>query len=162
MNAHEVIDRISSKTPRQKIIGSLVIVGVLVVIALGFMYAGYRLAHRWSDSAYLENEKKRDKQITDLEASAAQHEKNETQLAAQNSLLKKQNEATAQILEQRDKTAAVEAAKKLTELNAERAKRFDDIDADANYDDQICGLCADAAKSGFPLSKDFCKRCEGK
>lgn len=147
-------------TPKRKIITALVVIGVLAAMAFGLMYAGYRISHTWADSEYLRKEAERDKKIAVLEADADRHLKNETQLAAENSLLKKQNEALAEVYKAADTKTERDAADKFAARTAEQAKRLADIDADANYDSQICGLCADAKRSGFPLSADFCRRCE--
>lgn len=161
MNIHELIDRFGTQTPRARLLGYVAALAVIGAILLGVFYAGVRSAHQWADSKYLQESAKRDKLIAEYEASAAIHEKNESQLAAQNALLKKQNEATAEILGQRDKAIAAASAKKFTDLANERNKQYENIDADGNYDSQLCGLCADAARSGHKLSDSICGRCKG-
>ena len=161
MNVHEQIDRIGAWSPRQKVIAGAVIIGVLTILAFGLMYAGYRVGTDWADSEYLRKSAEREKRIAVLEANAERHIKNEAQLAAENSLLRKQNQAVAEILDQRDRAQAAEEARKFTELANERNKRYQDIDTDADYDSQLCGLCAEASRSGHKLGESLCGRCKG-
>lgn len=162
MGAHESLESILSATSRQKIIGAAVIIGVLVAIVFGVMYAGHKIFGSWADSKYLQESKKRDDKIAVLESDAERHIKNETQLTAENSLLKKQNAAMAEAQKLADTDRERKALADLAKREADRAKAFGDIDADADYDSQVCATCEDYRKSGFPLSADFCRRCEVK
>jgi cell division protein FtsB len=151
-NIHEQIDRFSSLTPRMKVIVAGIAV-LLVVGVLAFVFwLGARSGDGWAESRYIRERDERLKKIAVLEES-------ERQLGAENALLKKQNEAVAEAYEQADTARTREAAQAFTELLAERNKRLHEIDLDADFDSQICGLCSDAAKAGFQLSDEFCKRC---
>lgn len=157
---HEFIDGVEAKPLRTKIIGTLVFIGILIMIAVGLMYAGHRIGKSWADSSYLRESKKRDDQIAVLLSDAARHENNEKQLAAENSLLKKQNEALTEAQKLADTDRERKALADLAQREANRANQFGQIDADADYDHQLCEMCAAYRAKGFPLSAKLCERCE--
>lgn len=161
MNAHEMIDRFGSKSPRFKVAVALIIAAI-VFGSLGLAFwLGSIKGSEWADSKYLQERAEREKAIAVLEANANRNLATEKQLAAENALLKKANEATAEILSQRDKQAAAAEAKKFTDLAKEREKRYETIDADTDFDSQLCGLCSDARRAGHQLSESLCGRCKG-
>jgi hypothetical protein len=121
------------------------ILGILVVIALlaGSFWLGTQKGKEWADSEYLREREERNKKLAVLES--------------ENDALKKQNEVQAEILRTNDAALRGDAAK-FTKLLEERNERIKNIDA-TDPDDQLCGLCSDAARSGFPLSVSTCGRC---
>ncbi len=155
MNVHEQIDRVGRWTPRTKIIVGL----VAFALVIGVLYAMFSFGSRLADHRYEQDRKARDARIAVLEANAARHEQNERELAAENALLRKQNEATAEILRANDRILEGNASN-LTKLLTERNKRYEEIDADNDFDSQLCGMCSDFASSGFPLSDATCGRCK--
>lgn len=152
MNLHEQIDRFSARSPRQKVLAGGVVLAAIVAVLLGVFYLGVSKGDGWADSRYLKDREQRMQQIARFEA-------NEKQFAAENALLKKQNEATAEILKANDAKLAGDA-KKFTDLLNERNKRYEEIDVDADFNSQLCGLCSDAVRSGFRLSDATCGRCK--
>ena len=86
MGAHEQVERILTASPRNKVIGTLIVIGVIAAVLLAVFWYGTTKGHEWADSEYIEQ---RDKNLADI----ARHEYNEKQLAAENALIKKQNEA---------------------------------------------------------------------
>lgn len=151
MNAHESLDRILAWAPRKKVIAvGIALLSIAIVLFVAFRF-GVNYGEGWTADKYI---RERDARLKEIE----RYKANEIQLAAENSLLRKQNEATAEILKANDKKIAGDAAK-FAELLSERAKRMQDIDLDKNFDSQLCGICTDSAKAGFPLSEEFCKRC---
>lgn len=157
MNAREVIDRFGSQTPRFKTAAVICVVVAVLAVLGGVFYLGYSTAIKRHEHELTESEKR----AAVAEANAARHLEGETQLAAQNSLLRKQNEAMAEILEDADTKREVEAAADLARRWKERGDRMNDIDADSTHDEIVCGTCAESAASGFPLSAGFCDRCRG-
>jgi len=159
MGAQVLVDKFDGLTPKKKFIW----VGILLLVCLGALLTAYifgRIHGRAaSDDQYLADRDANLAKVAVAESSAAQHIKNEQQLAAENALLKKQNEATAEILKQSDAKLNGDAAN-LTKLLDERNKKYDEIDADTDFDNQLCGMCADFAKSGFRLSDATCGRCK--
>lgn len=135
---------------------------MLVIVAiLGLTFwLGASSGDGWASSRLQQKLEERDKKIAVYEANAERHAKNEAQLAAENSLLRKANEATAEILKQRDKDAAAREAERFAQLAAERAKKYEQIDVDNDYDSQLCGLCTDAARAGHKLGDSLCGRCK--
>jgi hypothetical protein len=124
--------------------GAIGICALFVIVAcLLSFWVGTRKAKEWADSAYLQEREERGKKLVILEA--------------QNEELKQQNEVQAEILRANDAKLKGDAVK-FTQLLEERNERIKNIDA-TNPDDQLCGLCADAARSGFPLSLSTCGRC---
>ncbi len=161
MNPQTILDKFLSLTPRAKLIIAAIVLLILTGVPLAAYFAGKSAAQAEADSKYLRERDKNLQKIAEYETRAAQFVLNERQLAAENALLKKTNEAQAEILLANDKKLAGDADK-FTELVLERNQRIADIDADSEFDSQVCGLCDDAKKSGFSLSKEFCARCEVK
>lgn len=160
MNIHEQIDQFLEKTPRQK---TWIIFSVLVAITavFGFIfYLGFQFGHGWADSDYLQEREKIMGKIAESETRAKVHEENETQLKAQNEILKKQNEATAEILKANDARIKGDA-QKFEELNRQRTAKLEEINADNDYASQIKGICRDYRESGFG-ELSFCKNFEEK
>ncbi len=155
MNVHEQIDRLVRLSPR---IQAFIAIGVLLVVA-GLaalcVYSGYR----WAKSDAEIERTKQDDRIAVAEANFARSIESEKQMAAQNSILRKQNEAVSEALKTADTKREQEAAQQMAERNATMADRLKDIDADKDHDSIVCGLCFDARASGFPLSAEFCNRC---
>ncbi len=152
-NIHEQIERFASQSPRTKVIAAAC---VLLAVAGAFafvFYLGVRSAEGWAESKYL---RERENRMVEV----AFHQENERQLAAENALLRKQNEAVAEILTAGDKQRAADAARRFAELQAMKNERMHEIDVDASFDSQICQLCLEAAAAGFPLSAQFCSRCK--
>jgi hypothetical protein len=162
MSLHEQVDRIRSWTPRTKVAVAGIAVLVLLASVAGLMYLGYRFGTSWADSKFLQEREKNLQKIAVLEADAERHEKNEAELAAQNSILRKEHEAMAEVLKtadtDRERKAALAMADRNTQLNAQ----LNEIDAETDHDKIICGICEQARKGGRPLSAEFCRRCEGK
>lgn len=159
MNVHEQIDRIGGWTPRTKVVVALAAIVLVLVGAGGLMYLGYRWGTSWADSTYLQERQKNLEAIAVLEADAKRHLENEAQLAAQNSILKKQNEALAEVYSQADTKREQAAADQFAAREKERTADLNEIDADQSHDAIVCGTCETARKSGFPLSAEFCQRC---
>ncbi len=158
MNLHEQIDHIGSLSPRAKTYLAIAVFVVLALLAGALVYIGYR----WKERNHAIEITERDRRIVIAEADAARHLEGETQLAAQNSVLKKLNEAQAEAFTSADTARERQAANDLAKRNADLAARLDDIDADTQHDSILCGTCADFRASGFPLSAEFCNRCEVK
>lgn len=161
-------NQFDDKTPKQKMIFVGVFLGILAIAFGAVFYLGTISGRGFAESKYLKEREETMKKVdaaerkaADFEASATKHETNERQLAAENEILKRQNDATAEILKANDARIAGDA-KKFDELNKKRQAKFDEIDADNDFQNQVCGLCADAASSGFKLSADFCRLCKGK
>jgi len=153
MNAHEVIDRFGNQTLRFKTVTVIIVAAAVIAVLAGVFYIGTRAGDGWAESRYSQE---RDENLKKI----AKFEQNERQLAAENSLLKKQNEATAEILANADKKRAAEQAKAFADLATDRTKRYEEIDLDGDYDSQLCGLCADAERTGHKLSDTLCGRCK--
>lgn len=149
MGAHEQLEKVLTWSPRVKVAAVfLVIVAIAAVLYGSFRVGGYLADSRFSrERQRLENEIER-------------RTKNEAQLAGENALLKKQNEAAAEALRSADSARTTANEKKFADLLTERTKRLDEIDADADYDSQLCGLCVDARRSGYKLSEQLCGRCQ--
>jgi hypothetical protein len=112
-NIHETIDRIGTWTPRAKwIAGGLLFALVVGLLAFVF-WLGVKAGDGWASSRYIRERDQRMKEI-------AGHEENARQLAAENALLRKQNEAVAEILASEDKRRAADAARAFAELQAEK------------------------------------------
>lgn len=166
MNAHEQLDRILQASTGKKIAGVLAVALLLLAVLGGVYWLGKTRARDQADSDYL---RQRDEALAQVaihenaakqaQASAEQHLQNEKQLAAENALLKKQNEAQAEILTAADTKLAGNTTK-FTELQKERQKQYETIDADNNFDSQLCAMCRDAESSGFRLSANLCGRCK--
>lgn len=124
----------------------LAVIAVIVLILGSVFWLGTQQGRDWADSEYLQERDKRDKVI-------AAHEANERELAAENEVLRTQNEATAQILKQLDAANDVKKAETFARLQDERKKKEDEIQ-NATPGDSINGLCDDAKRAGFTLS--FC------
>jgi hypothetical protein len=120
---------------------------------LGLAYwLGMQHARAQADSKYLQ----------DREASAkiiAEYEAKEKELEATNTALKQENEIQAKVLKENDAQLKGDADKFTKLLEEERNERIKNID-NTSPDDQLCGLCADARASGFPLSDATCSRCD--
>lgn len=128
---------------------------ILIVIAsyVFVFWLGTQKAREWADSEYLQERDKRMAEIAVLEKSADDHAKNESILATENSRLKMQNEATAEILKANDAKIAGDA-QKFVDLQKQRELKGDEIQ-NASGADSVAGLCADAKRAGFALS--FCR-----
>lgn len=161
MSAQIFLDKFAALSPRQKFyrVGIFILLVALSYAAV-YWYAGRR-SRAQADSEYLQERDERMARIAVLESQEAQHLKNEQQLAAENALLKKQNEMTADALKQQDEKLKTGHGAKLDELLKERDKKYDEIDANSDYDAQLCGMCADFARAGFRLSDATCGRCKG-
>lgn len=157
MGIHENVETISGWSAKTKCIVAGVILLVIAAILGGCVYVGWRWAK--SDDALIVTEA--DKRAAVAEASAEQHLANETQLAAQNSILKKQNEALIETYKNVDTATEKKAADDFAAREVEHTKDLDSIDAEASHDAIICGTCARARAAGRPLSAEFCQRCEG-
>lgn len=153
MNLHEQIDRFLNQTPRFKVSVFLAVVGSVAAIFAFVFWLGVRSGDGWAERRYI---KERDARLKAIE----QYEHNAVQLEAENALLKKQNELAADALKQADSARTHGDEKQLAALLEERTKRYEDIDLDANFDSQLCGLCSDVARSGFRLSDSVCGRCK--
>lgn len=149
MITHAQLERFRSLSPRWKV---GVIVGTLLIIA-AFIYGVFSLGHAIADARF-------DKKRQTLEAEIESRKRNEAQLAGENALLKKQNEMAAELLDSADKKRGADAAKIFTDLANERAKQYENIDTDTDFDSQLCGLCDDARRAGHALSDSFCGRCK--
>lgn len=163
-----VAQQIDNKTPKEKKVLFGVAVFIILAVLAGVYYLGAVSWRGFSDSKYLKEREAALKRADDAEKRAAEYEQagnahleTEKKLAAENELLKKQNEATAEILKQNDARIAGDASK-FDDLVKERQKRLDDINADGDVSSQVCGLCEDAERSGFKLSAEFCRQCKGK
>ncbi len=162
MNAQIMLEKFSAFTPRQKtalfITATLIVLLVVIGIPLATYYIGKSAARATAENDYLRDRDKNLKKIETLEQQAARHAENEKQLAAENALLKKQNEATAEILRANDAVLRGDTTK-FTELLEKRNEKLKEINADDDFDSQLCGLCADGIQSGLrPFS--FCERCQ--
>lgn len=156
MGMHENLETVSAWSARTKLIVTGMILLAIALICGGLVYAGYRWAK--NNDALVITEA--DKKAAIAEADAERHLANETQLAAQNSILKKLNEALAETYKNADTASEKKAADQFAARETEHTKNLDEIDADATHDQVICGICADARRAGHPLSADFCKRCQ--
>lgn len=154
MNAHEAIDRLGSKSPRFKIGLALVIAAVIIGALVGAGVIGYR----WAKSNAEAERTSQDDKIAVLTASGEQRLANVAQLVAENALLKKQNEAKAESQVQADTTRERKALADQANLDAERAEKFSEIDADKNFESQLRATCEEYRKKNFKLS--FCARFE--
>jgi len=155
MNVHEQIDRIGKWSVKTKLIVGGVVLVILVGIVGVFVYVGYQ----WAQSDAEAERTAQDDKIAVLTASGEQHLANVTQLAAENALLKKQNEAKAEAQKQADTDRERKALADQAKLDAERAQKFSEIDADQNFDSQLKATCDEYRSRGFKLS--FCARFEG-
>jgi len=133
---------------------TLIVIAFLVVAGVSG-YAGYR----WAQSNAEAERTAQDDKIAVLTASGEQHLANEIQLTAENSLLKKQNEAKAEALVQADTDRERKALADQAKLDAERSEKFSEIDADQNFESQLRATCEEYRKKNFKLS--FCARFEG-
>lgn len=124
----------------------------VALLALAF-WLGTRQGRDWADSKYLQDRDAREQVIAEHERKAAEHVAAEQQLAAQNDALKKQNEASAELLKQVDAANDVRKAETFTRLQEERKRKSDEIQ-NADPADSLSGLCDDAKRAGFTLS--FC------
>lgn len=150
-NIHETIDRFGSLTPRVKLIVGAGIALIVIALFAGVFYWGVRSGDGWAESRYT---RERDENLKKIQ----KFEGNEKQLAAENAMLKKQNEATAEILKANDAKLTGDATK-FVDLLTERTKRNEAIDLDNDFDTQLCALCDEGKRSGFaPFS--FCGRCK--
>ncbi len=151
MNAHEILDRFLSRSPRSKVLTALAILIIVGAVIAGVFYLGVRSGDGWASSRYV---KERDQ----LQDTIRRHEDNERQLAGENALLKKQNEAAAEMLKANDAKLAGDATK-FADILIERNRRYEDIDADRDFDTELCMLCREGRSAGFaPFS--FCGRCK--
>lgn len=148
----------TNPTPRQLVARWLIIIGAAIGLLLFVFYLGTSKARQWADSEYLQKSAERDAKIAALELSAEKHRGNADKLAAENAFLKKQNEAQAEVLTAQDAQLKGDASK-LGKLLDARNKRNEEIDLTTDFDAQLCGMCADFARSGFPLSDQTCGRC---
>lgn len=161
MNIHEQLDKFFSLSPRIKVAVILCIILIPVLtLALAF-WLGTRWGGEWSDSKYLLEREQHLQKAAAFETEANRRLENERQLSAENAFLRKTNEMTAEILRANDTKLSGDSVK-FTELIEARNNQIREIDADTNFDSQLCGLCADAERSGFKLSEKFCARCKTK
>lgn len=79
----------------------------------------------------------------------------------ENSLLKQQQEATAEILRANDKKLEGDA-EKLTLINKERQEKYEEINSDVDVNVRRCTVCDDYGRAGFKLSAEFCDQCKRK
>jgi hypothetical protein len=166
MSLTQFANKFDEGTTKQKFVSVGILFLVVALVLAGVFYWGSVSGRGWADSKYLrereENLKKVDeaiKRADEADARANERIENEKQLSAENQLLKKQNEAVAEILKAND-AKLVGDARKFDDLVKQRQDKFDEIDADKDFDAQVCGLCADAEKSGFKLSAAFCAPCQ--
>jgi len=155
MGVHEQLETIMRASPRKKVIAALISVAILLAVAGAVFYAGYR----WARSDAEAERTAQDDKIAVLTASGEQHLANAVQLAAENALLKKQNEGMAEAFKQADTDRERQALIDQAARDAERAEKFKEIDADQNFESQLRKTCADYRARGFNLS--FCSRFEG-
>lgn len=158
MSLHEAIDNFESKSTKQKVVRVVIAFAILAGIIFTLMYFGHKLFSGWADSEYLRERQKTAEEVAVLKDSVARHEKNEAQLAAENALLKKQNEAKAEAQKQADTDRERKALADQAKLDAERAAKFSEIDADQDYESQLRATCKEYAARGFKLS--FCTKFE--
>jgi acyl-CoA synthetase (AMP-forming)/AMP-acid ligase II len=154
MSLHTTIDRFESKTTRQKLVIVAIVLVVLAAVVAGVMYIGYR----WAKSDAEAERTAQDDRIAVLTASGEQHLKNAEQLAAENALLKKQNEAQAEAITQADTERERKALADQARRDKDRADKMSEIDADQNFDSQLKATCDEYRARGFKLS--FCARFE--
>ncbi len=158
-NIHEQIDRFASLSPRRKVVIAATVLLIIAVLFAAVFWLGTQQGQEWSDSKYLRERDERMKVIAGHEEQAKRHVENEKQLAAENALLRKQTEAADEILTGNDDKLKGDT-KKFTELLEKRNEKLKTIDADNDFDSQLCGLCADSQSAGFRLSDDLCGRCQ--
>lgn len=156
MGAHEKLETVLGLSSRKKLAIAGVALIVIACICAGFIFIGYR----WAKSNAEAERTAQDDRIAVLTADGERHLANVTQLAAENALLKKQNEAAAEVLAQADTKRERRALENQMKIDAERSKQFGDIDADQNFDSQVKATCAEYKARGFKLS--FCERFEVK
>lgn len=152
MGAHEKLETILGLSPRKKLAIVGAIIAGIAVIATVLVFVGYR----WAKSNAEAERTKQDDRIAVLTASGERHLANVTQLAAENALLKKQNEAKAEAITQADTDRERKSLADQAELDAERAAKNAEIDADQNFDSQLKATCDEYRRRGFKLS--FCDR----
>jgi rubrerythrin len=159
MNAHEMIDRFSARSPRFKIAVAFAVVCVVVGSLAGAFWLGKVKGREWADSEYLQKSAEREKQIAVHEANAQRHMKGEESLAAENFVLRKQYEALAEAQKQADTKQEQKQLTEIARIEKERAERFREIDMDQNLDSQLCATCRLYSAGGLKLSGDLCRRC---
>lgn len=150
MGAHEQLEKVLTWSPRTKVIAALSVLACILGVSALLVFAGYR----WAKSNAEAERTAQDDKIAVLTASGERHLANVTQLTAENALLKKQNEAKAEAAKQADTERERKALADQAQRDSERAAKFSEIDADLNFDSQLCATCREYTERGFKLS--FC------
>lgn len=151
---YELADSLESKTFGKKILIGFLILLFFVLTYVAVYYVGKSKGKNENATVYNEETQKREAKITELETTAKVHSDNETQLLAENALLKRDIEAKAEVLKTNDAKLNVDA-KKLDTLTQDRLKKVQDINLDNDFQNQLKGLCDDYKASGIVIS--FCK-----
>lgn len=142
----------------QKWFAVAVVIGFILFNLSGWITASFS---EWKHRRFLEQVAEKDKKVEKNLAERDKFKVEADKLKIENSLLRQQQEATAEVLRANNKKLEGDA-EKLKLINEERQKKYEEINRDVDVTVRRCTVCADYARAGFKLSAEFCGQCDRK
>lgn len=158
MISHETLEKFLSLSLKAKLFWVGGALAVILLIIAGLVSAGHKIGDYRAHSKWAKEQAALEKQIADSKAREDEFKTNAAKYAAQNEILKQQNEAQAKLIEERGVKADIEKTRKLQAATDERNKQYENID-NTDSGNQLCALCADSERAGHKLSDTLCGEC---
>jgi hypothetical protein len=144
---------------------------IIIIVIAGYTYAIYRCGVNSGDEQaavrYSKSEEAMMKKVSDAESKAAAaegranaHIENELVAATENALDRQKTEIRAEARSETDARQRAETASKLSENEAEKKRKIEQIKVDPNISNQVCAICEEYRKAGKPLSETLCGKCK--